>query len=80
MAVTEELNGRAALTGDLSQNPPLEHHDVIVIGRNFVTRLTQTLNRFTQPFRDVLGFLLFFDSLADSADNLFRPEERSRRR
>lgn len=72
-AVTGELDAKAALLGDNSQNPPLENHDVIVVGRNLISRLTYALNTLTQPFRDILGFLLFFDSISDSADNLFRP-------
>jgi polysaccharide biosynthesis/export protein len=72
-AVTQEINGRAALRGDFSEDPMLEHNDVIIIGRNLIARITYALNTFTQPFRDVLGFLLFFDSLSTSADNLFRP-------
>ncbi|NES73939.1 MAG: polysaccharide export protein, partial [Okeania sp. SIO2D1] len=52
---------------------PLQDNDVIVVGRTLIAKLTNALNVFTQPFRDVLGFLLFFDSLADSADNLFGP-------
>jgi polysaccharide biosynthesis/export protein len=72
-AVTQELDAKDALMGDMSQNPILEHNDVIVIGRNLVARITYALNTFTQPFRDILGFLLFFDSLADSAENLFKP-------
>lgn len=72
-AVSQEVNGRDALRGDFSQNPMLENNDVIIIGRNLVARITYALNTFTQPFRDVLGFLLFFDSLVNSADNLFRP-------
>jgi polysaccharide export outer membrane protein len=77
-AVTQEINGRDALRGDFSQDPMLEHNDVIIVGRNLVARITYALNTFTQPFRDVLGFLLFFDSLAESADNLFRPSGSSR--
>ncbi|NJR66241.1 MAG: polysaccharide export protein [Leptolyngbyaceae cyanobacterium CRU_2_3] len=71
--VTQKLDGKDAITGDMSQNPILEQNDVIVIGRNLIARITYALNTFTQPFRDVLGFLLFFDSLATSADNLFGP-------
>jgi polysaccharide export outer membrane protein len=59
--------------GDISQNVPLQNNDVIVVGRNLIARLTYALSTFTQPFRDVLGFVLFFDSLRDSANNLFRP-------
>jgi polysaccharide biosynthesis/export protein len=74
-AVSQELDGGDALRGDTSENPALAHNDVIVIGRNFVSRLTYALSTFTQPFRDVLGFLLFFDTLRDSADNLFGPTD-----
>lgn len=77
-AVAQELDGKDAFMGDTSQNPMLENNDVIVIGRNFVARLTYFLNTFTQPFRDVLGFLLFFDSLTTTATNLFRPAGGSR--
>jgi polysaccharide biosynthesis/export protein len=72
-AVTQELDAKDALLGDMSQNPPLENNDVIVVGRNLISRITYALNTFTQPFRDVLGFLLFFDEIRDNADNLFGP-------
>ncbi len=77
-AVTRELDGKKALTGDLAQNVPLEDNDVIVIGRNLVGRITYALNVFTQPFRDVLGFLLFFRELGSNATNLFGPTGRDR--
>ncbi|HEY9301208.1 MAG TPA: polysaccharide export protein, partial [Phormidium sp.] len=72
-AIVRELNARRALFGDASQNILLQNNDVIVIGRNLVGRITYALNVFTQPFRDILGFLLFFQELTDSATNLFRP-------
>ncbi|MBF2000390.1 MAG: polysaccharide export protein [Synechococcales cyanobacterium M58_A2018_015] len=72
-AITQELNGRNALMGEQSQNPILEHNDVIVIGRTLVARITYALNTFTQPFRDILGFVLFFQSLTESASDLFGP-------
>jgi polysaccharide export outer membrane protein len=71
--VQQILNGRKALSGDPEQDVPLQDNDVIVVGRNLITNITFWLGRVTQPFRDVLGFLLFFDSLRDSAGNLFRP-------
>jgi polysaccharide biosynthesis/export protein len=72
-AVALNIDGKKALMGDITQNVPLQDNDVIVIGRNLVGRITQTLNVFTQPFRDVLGFLLFFRQLGDNASNLFGP-------
>ncbi|MGD1938694.1 MAG: polysaccharide biosynthesis/export family protein [Cyanophyceae cyanobacterium] len=72
--VTQELDGKAAILGDLTQNPQLRDNDVIVVNRNLITKLTVFFNRFTQPFRDVLGFLLFFRELDNAAEELFGPE------
>lgn len=72
-AITQELDAKDALLGDMSQNPPLENNDVIVVGRNLVSRITYALNTFTQPFRDILGFLLFFGSIEENAQDLFGP-------
>ncbi|MBD1861770.1 MULTISPECIES: polysaccharide biosynthesis/export family protein [Trichocoleus] len=72
-AIAKELNGKKALMGDVSQNVPLQDNDVIIVGRNLVARITYALNTFTQPFRDVLGFLLFFSEISDSASDLFGP-------
>lgn len=68
-----EFSVRQAFRGDPSQNPILEDNDIIVVGRNLIGRITNALTTFTQPFRDILGFLLFFDTLSDSAETLFRP-------
>ena len=75
-AITFEVNGKEALMGDPKQNIALQDGDVVVIGRNFVGRITYALNVFTQPFRDVLGFTLFFKELGSSASNLFGPTGR----
>jgi len=75
--ISQELDGKMAIRGDASQNPILAQNDVIVVGRNLVARVTYALNTFTQPFRDILGFILFFQSLADSASNLFQPSGNS---
>jgi polysaccharide biosynthesis/export protein len=79
-AVSRQIDGGSVLRGDISQNVPLENNDVIVVGRNLIGEITYALNVFTQPFRDVLGFLLFFDSLSDSATNLFGPTGSSNNR
>ncbi|QIZ71509.1 SLBB domain-containing protein [Oxynema aestuarii] len=72
-AITREIDGKKLLMGDPSQDIALQHHDAIVIGRNLISKITYALSTFTQPFRDVLGFLLFFDTLRDSASDLFGP-------
>lgn len=68
-----EFNIRDAFRGDASQNPLLEDNDIIVVGRNLIGRITNALTTFTQPFRDILGFFLFFDTITDSAETIFRP-------
>jgi len=72
-AITFEVNGKDALMGNPTQNIALQDNDVIVVGRNFVGRITYALNVFTQPFRDVLGFTLFFRELSRSTSSLFGP-------
>lgn len=72
--VTQLLDGRAAFMGDPSQNPLLRNNDVIVLNRNLIARISYALNRFTQPFRDILGFLLFFREIDSAAESLFGPE------
>jgi polysaccharide export outer membrane protein len=46
---------------------------VIVIGRNLVERISYAINTVTRPFRDTLGFILFFEQLRTGAKNLFGP-------
>jgi len=75
-AVAQDINGKDALLGNPAADLPLRDNDVVVVGRNLVSRIGFALNVFTQPFRDVLGFLLFFDSISESASNLFRPSNR----
>ncbi len=76
-AVSRDIDARKILSGDMSQNIMLEDNDVIVVGRNLVGKITYALNTVTQPFRDVLGFLLFFKELQNSATNLFGPTGRN---
>lgn len=72
-AITTTLDGHDAFRGIPAENPPLQDNDVIIVNRTALAKITYALNTFTQPFRDVLGFLLFFDQLAGSADSLFGP-------
>jgi polysaccharide export outer membrane protein len=70
-ADTIMIDANAAIHGDAAQNIPLQDNDVLVVDRNTLARITNALNTFTQPFKDVLGFLLFFDSLAETTSELF---------
>ncbi|MBD2450876.1 polysaccharide biosynthesis/export family protein [Nostoc sp. FACHB-152] len=62
-AVTQKLDAKKALSGDISQNVPLQDNDVIVVGRNLITRITNIFSTVTRPFFDVQSFLRFFDFL-----------------
>ncbi|HEY9735133.1 MAG TPA: polysaccharide biosynthesis/export family protein [Trichocoleus sp.] len=67
------VDAMAAVNGDQAQNIPLQENDVIVVDRNLLARITYAFNTFTQPFRDVLGFLLFFEQLDEAAESIFGP-------
>ncbi len=71
--VTQILDGKSAFMGDPASNPPLRDNDVVVVNRNLIARISYALNTATQPFRDVLGFLLFFQQLDQAATSLFGP-------
>lgn len=70
-AETVMVDAQAAINGDAAHNIPLQDNDVLVVDRNTLARITFALNTITQPFRDVLGFLLFFDSFGESTGELF---------
>lgn len=72
-ADTIMVDANAAVNGDPGQNIPLQDNDVLVVDRNLLARITYSLGTFTQPFRDILGFLLFFQEIDEAATNLFRP-------
>lgn len=60
-AVSQSLDAKKALNGDVSQNIPLQDNDVIVVGRNLIGRITNFLSTITQPFFNVRSFLNFFE-------------------
>ena len=61
--VVTKLDARDAIYGDPTQNPPLRDNDVIVVGRNFINRITFAIDTITRPFQDILSFILFFDGI-----------------
>ncbi|MBD1830347.1 polysaccharide export protein [Microcoleus vaginatus GB1-A2] len=77
-AINRSIDAKAALEGNISQNPLLEDNDVIVIGRNLVERIGYVINTFTRPFRDTLGFILFFEQLRNGVTDLFGPSRNDR--
>ncbi|XHX79303.1 MAG: polysaccharide biosynthesis/export family protein [Stenomitos frigidus ULC029] len=77
-AVAIEINAKDTLKGDPLQNPTLENNDVIVIDRNLISKINHILTQITQPFKDGLGFLLFFDSAFNGVSSAFGSEGKSR--
>ncbi|KAM3115415.1 polysaccharide biosynthesis/export family protein [Phormidesmis sp. 146-33] len=74
-AIEIKINARDALKGNSSQNPILENNDVIVINRNLISKINHFLNQVTQPFKDTLGFLLFFDTAGEGVNKVFGSEK-----
>jgi polysaccharide export outer membrane protein len=64
-AVTQKIDGKRALLGDISQNVPLQDEDVIVVGRTLIAKVNYALRLITRPFTDFLGFRSFFNNLTD---------------
>ncbi len=60
-AIAQTLNARKALSGDASQNVPLQDNDVIVVGRNLIGRITNAISLITRPFISINAFLDFFN-------------------
>lgn len=77
-AIEIKINARDALKGDASQNLILENNDVIVIDRNLIAKINHFLNQVTQPFKDTLGFLLFFDTAGNGINKVFGSEKEDR--
>ncbi|HBB34225.1 MAG TPA: periplasmic polysaccharide export protein [Cyanobacteria bacterium UBA8803] len=63
--VTQYINGKRVLLGDVSQNVPLQDEDVIVVGRSLIAKVNYALSFITRPFSDFLGFRSFFNNLTD---------------
>ena len=65
-AVTLSVDAKSGIRGDITQDPPLQDSDVIVVGRNLIGRLSFALQTITRPFRDVFGFTNFIDDIFDN--------------
>ena len=63
--VTQEINGKRVLLGDLAQNIPLQDEDVIVVGRSLIAKVSYALSFVTRPLSDLLGFRNFFNNLGN---------------
>lgn len=59
--VTQSINVRALLRGDVSYAVPLQDGDVVVIGRTLLGKVFAAFNVLTQPLRDVSSFGFWID-------------------
>jgi polysaccharide export outer membrane protein len=66
--VTQSLNPRRAVRGDIAQNIPLRDQDVIIVSRTLLGRVFAAFNVLTQPIRDVFGFTNSIISISDQLD------------
>ena len=66
--VTQSLDAKRAILGDISQNVPLQDEDVIVVGRSLLGKINFILRTLNQPIQSIFGFRAFFESL----DNVFQ--------
>jgi polysaccharide biosynthesis/export protein len=66
-AVTQKLDAKKALSGDASQNVPLQDNDVIVVGRTLIGKITNVLTTITRPFFNVESFIRFFDTFSGNS-------------
>jgi len=67
-AVTQKLDAKKALSGDASQNVPLQDNDVIVVGRTLIGKITNVLTTITRPFFNVESFIRFFDTFTGNSN------------
>ncbi|MGB7087303.1 MAG: polysaccharide biosynthesis/export family protein [Phormidesmis sp.] len=65
-AVTINIDAKSGIRGDITQDPPLEDSDVIVVGRNLLGRLSFAVSTITRPFRDVRVFSNFIDDFINT--------------
>jgi len=67
--VTQSINVRKALRGDLSYSVPLQDGDVVIIGRTLLGKVFAAFNVLTQPVRDVRSFTNVFDTSFGNNNN-----------
>jgi polysaccharide export outer membrane protein len=61
--VSQQLNTKSAINGEISQDVPLQDEDTIVVSRTLLGKIFSAFDTITQPIRSVFGFRAFFDTL-----------------
>ncbi|MDJ0687279.1 MAG: polysaccharide biosynthesis/export family protein [Xenococcaceae cyanobacterium MO_188.B32] len=61
--LTQTLNTKKALNGDLAQNVNLQDEDVIIVSRTFIGRVFNAFTVLTRPIRDFFSFRRFIDDI-----------------
>jgi len=61
--VSQEIDGKRLVMGDLSQDAPLQNEDVIIVGRSLIAKINYALGVLTRPLSDFLGFRSFFQNI-----------------
>ena len=63
--VTQILNTKKALNGDLAEDVNLQDEDVIIVSRTFIGRIFNAFTVLTRPIRDFFSFRRFIDDIFD---------------
>ncbi len=67
-AVTQRIDAKKALKGDLAQNVALQDNDVLIVDRNLIGKITNAINTITQPFFNIQSFIRFFQFLGGNSN------------
>ena len=63
--VTQILNTKRALNGDLAEDVNLQDEDVIIVSRTFIGKIFNAFTVLTRPIRDFFSFQRFIDDIFD---------------
>ena len=63
--LTQTLNTRKALNGDLAENVNLQDEDVIIVSRTLIGKIFNAFTVLTRPIRDFFSFQRFIDDIFD---------------
>ncbi len=64
--ISQTLDNREVVKGDISQDVMLQDQDVIVVSRTLLGKVFNTLTIITQPISTFFGFRRFFDFFTDN--------------
>ncbi len=61
--ITQTIDAKRAIRGDIAQDLILQDEDIIIIGRTLLGKVIDALDLVSTPFQSVFSFLAFFNTL-----------------